>query len=176
MQYTVTDEHLRNFELLLGVEATQWHRKRAWAVNCSRQTSIEHDLVADKWGQHKWGHCKSNGFWQIGEKGTPWHFWGDESRLMGVTERSLSTKIWNVQWPPISADPICPFPIDACCKQLIGPATLTTAPFPVRLVDTLPYQPDRYHNMYIYIYIYIDTILYYNTIYLSLYIYIYIYT
>ena len=28
-------------------------------------------LAADKWGQHEWGRCKSNAFWQIGEKGTP---------------------------------------------------------------------------------------------------------
>ena len=30
-------------------------------------------LVADKlrWGRHYWGRCKSNGSWQITEKGTP---------------------------------------------------------------------------------------------------------
>ena len=30
-------------------------------------------LAADTWGQREWGRCKSNEFWQIGEKGTAWH-------------------------------------------------------------------------------------------------------
>ena len=29
---------------------------------------------------------------QIGEKGTPWHFWGGKSRLTGVPKRSLCKK------------------------------------------------------------------------------------
>ena len=31
-------------------------------------------------------------FWQIDEKGTPWHFWEDKSRLTGVPKKSLRQK------------------------------------------------------------------------------------
>ena len=49
-------------------------------------------LAVDKNGvsTNESGRCKSNVFWQIGEKGTPWHFWEDESRLTGVPNKSLS--------------------------------------------------------------------------------------
>ena len=71
---------------------------------------IQDVSVADKWGQHEWGRCKSNEFCQIGEKVTPWHFWEDNSSLTGVPNKNpLST---NIQFAvtPISADPIRPFP------------------------------------------------------------------
>ena len=45
--------------------------------------------VADQLGQHKCGRCRSNEFSQIGEKGTPWHFWENQSRLTGVPKKSL---------------------------------------------------------------------------------------
>ena len=63
-----------------------------------------------KWGQHQWGRCESNEFWQIVEKGTPWHFWEDQSRLTGVPEKSLCQKALKIWSDPFSADPICPFP------------------------------------------------------------------
>ena len=56
-------------------------------------------LVADKRGQHEWGRCESNDFWQIGQKGTPWHFWEDKSGLTGVPKRSLCQKTWSLRWP-----------------------------------------------------------------------------
>ena len=58
-------------------------------------------LVADKWGQHEWGRCESNEFWQIGEKGTPWHFWEDEKQVNGSTQKvplSKKTKSWDSVW------------------------------------------------------------------------------
>ena len=45
---------------------------------------------------------------QIGEKGTPWHFWEDNSRLTGVPK--MSVKKHETCSDPISADPVCPFP------------------------------------------------------------------
>ena len=36
-------------------------------------------------------------FHRLGEKGTPWHFWGDRSRLTGVPKKSLCQKTWNLQ-------------------------------------------------------------------------------
>ena len=38
---------------------------------------------------NKWGSCKSNEFRQTGEKGAPWHFWEDKSRLTGVPKKSV---------------------------------------------------------------------------------------
>ena len=49
-------------------------------------------LVADEWGR-----CKSNEFRRIGEKGTPWHFWGGKSRLTGVPKKSLCQKTCKLQ-------------------------------------------------------------------------------
>ena len=54
---------------------------------------------ADKWGQHYWGCCKSNELWQIGEKGTPWRFWEDKSRLTGVSKKFLCQKTQKSQRP-----------------------------------------------------------------------------
>ena len=51
-------------------------------------TGLTQYSVADKWGRHSWGRCRSDEFWQIWEKGTPWHFWGDKSRLTGVPKES----------------------------------------------------------------------------------------
>ena len=34
-------------------------------------------------------HCKSDEFWQMREKGTPWHFWEDKRRLTGVPKKSV---------------------------------------------------------------------------------------
>ena len=46
---------------------------------------------------------------RLGEKGTPWHFWEDKSRLTGAPKKSFSQKTQKCS-DPISADPICPFP------------------------------------------------------------------
>ena len=67
-------------------------------------------LVADRWGQHSWGRCKSKYFWQIGEKDTPWHFGQDKSRLTRIPKRSLCQK-HEICSDPISAHPNCPFPM-----------------------------------------------------------------
>ena len=44
-----------------------------------------------------------------GQKGTPWHFWEDLSRLTGVPQKDPIKK-HEIRSNPISADPICPFP------------------------------------------------------------------
>ena len=51
-----------------------------------------HASVADEWGRHQGGRCKSNEFRQIGNKGAPWHFWEDNRRLTGVPQKSLCQK------------------------------------------------------------------------------------
>ena len=78
---------------------------------CTRLAHVcGQSLVADKWGQHEWGRCKSSEFRQIVKKGTPWHFWEDKSRLTEVPQKvPLSTKT-KICSDPISADPIRPFP------------------------------------------------------------------
>ena len=53
------------------------------------------------------------GYGQMGstwEKGTPWHFWEDKSRLTGVPKQSLCQQKHDMCSDLISADPICPFP------------------------------------------------------------------
>ena len=55
------------------------------------------------------GPLKSDEFWQIGEKGAPWHFWEYTNRLMGVPQKSV--KKHKICSDPISADDICHFPI-----------------------------------------------------------------
>ena len=56
------------------------------------------------------GPLQNNEFRQIGEKGTPWHFWEDHSRLTGVPKKSLCQQKHESCSDPISADPFCPFP------------------------------------------------------------------
>ena len=58
------------------------------------------------------GEGDRNEFRQIGEKGTPWHFWEYKSRFKGVPNKSLSKRNIKSRSDPISADPICPFPND----------------------------------------------------------------
>ena len=43
-------------------------------------------------------------------KGTPWHFWEDQSRLTGIPTQSPSVEKHRICSDPISADPIRPFP------------------------------------------------------------------
>ena len=66
-------------------------------------------LVVDKWGQHKWGRCKSNELCQTREKVRPGTF---GKRQVGFHEypKSPSVKTHEICSDPISADPICPFP------------------------------------------------------------------
>ena len=52
-------------------------------------------------------------FDRVGKKGTPWQFWEDKSRLMGVPKNSLSKNTQKKCSDPISADPICPLPRSA---------------------------------------------------------------
>ena len=62
-------------------------------------------LIADYWGQHLWGRCKSNGFWQIAKKV---HKIDRFDRL--VPKKYLCVKKHNICSDPISADPIWSFP------------------------------------------------------------------
>ena len=52
-------------------------------------------------------------FGRLGEKGTPWHFWGDKSRLAGVPKKVPPSKNIKICSDPISADPLCSFPTAA---------------------------------------------------------------
>ena len=55
------------------------------------------------------GPLQSSEFRQIGEKGAPWHFWEDKSRLPGVPQK-VTVEKHEICVDLISADPICPFP------------------------------------------------------------------
>ena len=48
----------------------------------------------------------------------PWHFWEDKSRSTGVPKKSLGQKT-AIRGDPISADPICPFPIQIIVITII---------------------------------------------------------
>ena len=48
-------------------------------------------------------------FDRLKEKGTPWHFWEDKSRLTGAPKK-IPVKKHEIRSDPSSADPICPFP------------------------------------------------------------------
>ena len=65
--------------------------------------------VADRWDQHPRGRCKSNELWQIGEKGTPWHFWEDKSRLTEVPTTSLCETTGTFALTPLVLNPFVPF-------------------------------------------------------------------
>ena len=56
--------------------------------------------------------CKSKEFWLIGggDKNTPWHFREAQSRLTGVPKK-VPVEKRKFAVTPISADPICRFPI-----------------------------------------------------------------
>ena len=84
---------------------------------------------------------KSNVFLQFGEKITHWHFWGDKSRLTGVPQKSPYQITKNCS-DPISAYPICPFPIAAehLSEDILRPRRVVSEPI---------------LRLYIYIYIYI---------------------
>ena len=56
-------------------------------------------LGCGQMGSTLMGPLQNNEFWQIERKGTPWHFWEDDSRLMGVPKKSLCQKTWNLQRP-----------------------------------------------------------------------------
>ena len=79
-----------------NVQALCASRRRLW-IGCGQG------------GQHEWGRCKSHELWQIGEKGTPWHFWEHKSRLTGVHKKSLS-KNMKFAVTPWVLTPFCPFP------------------------------------------------------------------
>ena len=72
------------------------------------------ELVADKWGQHEWGRCKSNSWISTD--------WGKRYALVplgnikgGQREDPKSPPVENrkICSDPTSAEPICPFPKDA---------------------------------------------------------------
>ena len=68
------------------------------------------DLVADKWGQHPWGRCKSKNIltgW--GKRYTLALLWEDTSRLMGLPQNPSVEKHEVCSDPIINADPVCPF-------------------------------------------------------------------
>ena len=48
-------------------------------------------------------------FCQIAEKGTPWHFWEDKSRLRGVTQKSLCQTNMKFAVNPLVLTPFVPF-------------------------------------------------------------------
>ena len=83
-----------------------------------------------------WGRCKSNEFWQVGENGTPWHFWEDKSRSTGVPKKSLCQK-HELCGGPSSADPVCPFPVRGDGRSLAGSAAA-----PTRLADVRKVHPN----------------------------------
>ena len=65
-----------------------------------------HHLVADKWGQHLWGRCESDGFWLIGEKGTQIGHWGNRYKKLTDVDRLVPNKYpfktkkhKQLQWP-----------------------------------------------------------------------------
>ena len=48
-------------------------------------------------------------FCQIGEKGTPWHFWEDESRLTGIPKNVPLSKTMKFAATPLVLTPFVPF-------------------------------------------------------------------
>ena len=55
-----------------------------------------HLVAADKWGTNGTA-AKVTNFDRWREKGRPWHFWGDESRLTGVHKNSHCQKTRKLQ-------------------------------------------------------------------------------
>ena len=95
-------------------------------------------------------------FDRLGEKGTPWHFWEDKSRLTGVPKKSV--KKHEICYDPISADPIRPLPRHA---RSLRPPARSPAPAIAVLGLLVPAPPPSYIIQYNVVYY----ILYYTIIY-----------
>ena len=116
----LADDNSRPFRIEVNLHG--WATMSLLHISHSRLIS----LVADKWGQHQWGRCESNKFWQIGEKGTPWHyFWEDKSRLTGVPKNSLCQKQLTFAVTSLVLTPCVPFRSARICRRLLrGPCAL----------------------------------------------------
>ena len=104
------------------------------------------------------GAAANTYFCQIGEKGTPWHFWEYKSRSTGVPKKSLCQETCNLWVTPLVPTLVVPFRICLQARDII---------IIIMIIYIYIY---TYLYIYIHIYIYIYNYILYKCIYIYMHI------